>query len=192
MRVAVLGDTHVPSDYPAIPAPVLEALAGSDAILHCGDIVHPGVLEFLSAYAPVWAIAGNHDRGKPGIHLPRRRVVELGGRRIGMIHGDEAGGVHVTKSMVIELLHQAVLEPFIAEEPCDCIVFGHTHKPMMDVYRVAFEPRGPEGPRVKHNVLLLNPGSPNSQTRVASMGFLDLAEGELRAEIRLFQPPGRK
>src|SRR5690242_1006251 len=82
-RVGVLSDTHVPDYMPALPTAVAACFAGVDLILHAGDVTGAAVLEELGALAPVVAVKGNHDT----LDLPRKRLVEIGGARIGLIHG---------------------------------------------------------------------------------------------------------
>ena len=55
--VGVIADTHG-----LIRPQALDALRGSERILHAGDIGAAAVLTALSAIAPVTAIRGNNDR----------------------------------------------------------------------------------------------------------------------------------
>ena len=56
MKIGVIADTH------GLTRPeALEALRGSDLILHAGDIGKPTVIEALQAIAPVVAVRGNID-----------------------------------------------------------------------------------------------------------------------------------
>ena len=56
MRVGVISDTH------GLMRPAaLAALAGSDLIVHAGDIGGPDILAALARIAPVTAVRGNND-----------------------------------------------------------------------------------------------------------------------------------
>jgi putative phosphoesterase len=57
-RVGVISDTHG-----LLRREALAALAGSDLIVHAGDIGSPDVLTALTGLAPVTAVRGNNDRG---------------------------------------------------------------------------------------------------------------------------------
>ncbi|MGH8647392.1 MAG: metallophosphoesterase family protein [Gammaproteobacteria bacterium] len=54
----------------------MNALQGSDFIIHAGDIGDPKVLDELSRVAPVTAIRGNNDKGAWASALPETDVLE--------------------------------------------------------------------------------------------------------------------
>ena len=86
MRIALVSDTHIPSNLARLPDELITQLAGVDAILHAGDIVSSSVLETLSAIAPTTAVAGNMDPPEVAHALSDRELVQLEGRTIGL-HG---------------------------------------------------------------------------------------------------------
>jgi len=102
-------------------------------------------LEQLRALGPpVEAVYGNMDEPALKAALPRERIVEVEGARIGMVHipGPAAGRIARLR----------------AKFPgCDAIVYGHTHLP--DMTR--------EG-----RVWILNPGSPTERRRGRHHGML--------------------
>jgi hypothetical protein len=69
-----------------LPRECLRRLEDADLILHAGDVVGASVLEELERLAPVQAVAGNMDEPALLVALPERRVVEVDGARIGMVH----------------------------------------------------------------------------------------------------------
>jgi putative phosphoesterase len=149
VRVLVTSDTHVGvARRVALPPVLLEHAATADAILHGGDLVDPEILLELGAYAPVSAVRGNCDPLVPG--LPERRIIELDGIAIGMVHdpGPEPG-------------RRARLRSWFPH--CRVVVFGHTHMPVCE----------DEG-----GLLLLNPGSPTERRRAPfrSLALLELDE----------------
>lgn len=191
MKIAVISDTHVPHKFERLSQRMKEGLAGVDLILHCGDIVSPDILEEISGYAPVQAVAGNHDIDYFGDKLPRKKIVEAAGYRIGMIHGDELEGLHVKKSQQSDLIYQVVLEPFLYDDPVDCVVFGHSHQPLIESYQVVFRPGLRPGKKIKQDVLIFNPGTPVRNRRLSTMGYIYLERDALRTEIKVFTYPRR-
>ena len=76
-RIVAVGDTHLPRFGRALPAPLVEAAAAVDLVLHVGDITEAFVLDLLGALAPTIAVATVADgRLEP-------RIVRFGGRAPG-------------------------------------------------------------------------------------------------------------
>jgi uncharacterized protein len=155
VRIAVIADTHLPRGTRRLPPKCLEELARAELILHAGDFVAPSVLDELGALAPVEAVYGNMDDAALQASLPRERVVEAGGVRIGMLHipGPRAGRA------------KRLVEAFAG---CQAVVYGHTHEPELTA---------------AGGMLLLNPGSPTERRRAAtrSMLVLETREKDLEA-----------
>lgn len=132
-RIGVVADTHVGEWTAELPQSVLDAFAGVDLILHAGDITDTSVLDRLGTVAPVVAVQGDHDRAA-GIVLPRTRVVDVAGARIGLIHGRRGRWIELVAAALSLLagrpvlvgFHRALRRRFGA---VDCIVFGHLHLP---------------------------------------------------------------
>ena len=157
-HVLVLADTHVGAHRvePLVRA-LRRQLRRADAVLHAGDVTHPSLLDALAEHAPVHAVKGNND---VGLALPERRVVELGGCSVAMIHdsGPSAGRAARLRARFPD---------------ADVVVFGHSHLPWHEVDRRA------DG----HVQLHLNPGSP-TQRRMAptcTVAWLELADGQVLA-----------
>ena len=79
--IGVISDTH-----DLLRPEALQALQGSDLILHAGDICGPEVLQALREIAPVIAVRGNNDHGPWADALPETTVVELGALSALMVH----------------------------------------------------------------------------------------------------------
>lgn len=147
--IGIVADTHVPQRLAQLPDRLADALQGVDLILHAGDITSRQVLIDLEKIAPVQAVAGNADLVGHG--LPLTRVIEIEGRRIGLIHGHGgwakylAGKVRDRLGYREEYYLKIVVESFgrVDAARIDAIVFGHTHR----VYT-----------EVRSGVLLFNPG----------------------------------
>ena len=79
--VGVISDTHG-----LLRPQAMEALRGSDRIIHAGDVGGPEILDALSRLAPVTAVRGNVDLADWAETLPRTATLELGGSRIHVLH----------------------------------------------------------------------------------------------------------
>ena len=133
MLIGLISDTHIPDRAKEIPQKVLEAFKNVDLILHAGDLTSINVIEELEKIAPVMAIQGNMDRVS-GIDLPKFRVIEAEGLRIGIVHGEVYPRAD-TQQLV-----------YLAKElNADILVTGHSHQPKIEQ---------------TEGILLLNPGSP--------------------------------
>lgn len=84
IRIGLISDTHG-----LLRPTALEALAGSDRIIHAGDIGDPAILERLGAIAPVTAVRGNNDFGDWARAIPETDTLRIGRHSIFVIH-DEA------------------------------------------------------------------------------------------------------
>ena len=155
MRVTVIADTHLPRGKRRLPDACLRELNRADLILHAGDFTAASVLEELRGFAPVEGVHGNMDDVELRALLPKRRVVDVAGHRIGMVHepGPRAG-------------REARLAALFSG--CELVVYGHTHLPEL----VAFG-----------GVRILNPGSPTERRRapVHTMATITVSNGHLPA-----------
>ena len=126
MQIGLVSDTHG-----LVRPEIFEALAGVDMILHAGDVGGSGVLDEIRIIAPVYAVYGNTDA--PGGGLPGAVDLELDGLSVHVSHGHEVGS--------------PTPEKLLARYPADVIVFGHTHKPLVEhAKRLVVNP-GAAGPR---------------------------------------------
>ncbi len=173
MRIGLIADTHLPALHRQLDELWPEAaafFAGVDLILHAGDVTSPAVLDWLAQFAPVVVAKGNND----GFRDPRMRPVqllEIAGWRIGMAH-----------NLAPERRPVAVLrERCLGGAPVDMLIGGHTHLERLEH---------------REGAVILNPGSPtlphHKDTRLGSVGLLELGPGRLRAAILpLGHSPGR-
>ncbi len=81
MNIGVISDTHG-----LLRPEALEALRGSEQIIHAGDIGAPEILEKLAKIAPLTAIRGNVDKGAWARKLPKTEVLEVGGVAVYVLH----------------------------------------------------------------------------------------------------------
>jgi len=125
--IGLVSDTHG-----LIRNSLFEALAGVSLILHAGDVGGRSVLDALSAIAPVLAVYGNVDPIDGA--LPESVEIEERGLSIHVSHGHELGSPAPAR--------------LLARYTADVIVFGHTHRPLVerDGHRLVVNP-GAAGPR---------------------------------------------
>jgi hypothetical protein len=106
MRIGVISDTHG-----LLRDEAIAALAGSEHILHAGDVGDAAILDRLRQIAPLTAIRGNIDRTGPCALLPATELVMLAGKNIYMLHDRKA----------------LDLDPGSASAAV--VISGHSHKP---------------------------------------------------------------
>jgi uncharacterized protein len=137
IRIGVLADTHCPEFLPRLPDALWQRLEGVDLILHGGDVGGQDTLDRLARVAPLEAVRGDHDRMLP--ELPERRELTVGGRRIGIIHGNRS---HLIEEPVTFLgtisLGRVWPQPghgrWLRRQfpDADVIVYGHTHQALAE------------------------------------------------------------
>jgi putative phosphoesterase len=81
IQIGVISDTHG-----LLRPEALLTLAGSDHIIHAGDIGEPAILDQLTDIAPLTAVRGNVDHGAWAKKIPEINVLEVGGVSIYIIH----------------------------------------------------------------------------------------------------------
>ncbi|WP_188983419.1 metallophosphoesterase family protein [Pseudomonas matsuisoli] len=109
MTIGVIADTHG-----LLRPEAVDALRGSDHILHAGDIGDPEILRVLEAIAPVSAIRGNNDDAPWAAGLPDELRLELAGVSIYLLHDRK----------------QLAIDP--GQEGIDVVIAGHSHKPLLE------------------------------------------------------------
>jgi putative phosphoesterase len=123
--LGLISDTHG-----LLRPEAVEALRGSDHILHAGDIGAPGILEALAKIAPVTAVRGNVDTASWARALSETEVVAAGGVSLYILHD----------------LGRLDLKPEAAG--FRVVVYGHSHQPKIEEKNgvLYFNP-GSAGPR---------------------------------------------
>jgi len=108
IRIGLISDTHG-----LLRPEALDALRGSDFIVHAGDIGE-GVLEPLSLLAPVSAVRGNNDRAPWAARIGETEQLRFGDITLHVLHD----------------LTDLALDPNAAG--IDVVVCGHSHKPRIE------------------------------------------------------------
>lgn len=106
MRVGLISDTHG-----LLRPEALDFLAGSDHIVHGGDIGSPEILERLAAIAPLTVVRGNNDMAPWARAIPTTARVDFGSVALYAIHD----------------LKELDIDPRAAG--VRVVVSGHSHKP---------------------------------------------------------------
>ena len=165
LGVLVVSDTHGPRRWKGVPEDLVDPLQRCDLILHAGDVCEPGVLDELSAFAPVHVVLGNNDGdGVVAWGAPLTHELVLEGVRVAMIHiaGPKQGRGKRMRAQFPD---------------ADIVVFGHSHIPV---------------DMVEDGTHLFNPGSPTDPRRepMGSYGWLELEDGKIMShEIHLIARP---
>lgn len=124
MMIGVISDTHG-----LLRAEAVQALRGSELIIHAGDVGSPAILEQLAAIAPVKAIRGNVDMQPWARRLPETRLVQAQGVRLFVIHDGKQFEIHSPSAYA-------------------AVISGHSHKAAIDWRNgVLFLNPGSAGPR---------------------------------------------
>jgi hypothetical protein len=106
MRIGLISDTHG-----LLRPEALDFLAGSDHIVHGGDIGGPDILERLAAIAPLTVVRGNNDTAPWARAIPETARVDFGPVALYAIHD----------------LKQLAIDPRAAG--VRVVVSGHSHRP---------------------------------------------------------------
>ena len=176
MKVCILSDSH--DHIPLLDAAVAEAASlGTEAVLHCGDVVAPSTLGCLETYGlPVHVIHGNNTgdlytlgrmaaRPQSPIHYHGMdAALELGGRRIFLVH------------------YPHYAQALACTGDWDLVCCGHSHKA-----RIQTLPN-----RLGGETWLVNPGTIGGVGRAPAtwvLADLDTLEFELREVPKSIEHP---
>jgi putative phosphoesterase len=119
MKIGILSDTHDEVERTSLAVSAL-VRGGAEALIHCGDITGREVVLECGGL-PGFYVFGNNDYdhdelrraivGVGGVCLGRGGMVELGGRRIAVTHGDSSREVR----------------RLLDADP-EYLLFGHSHR----------------------------------------------------------------
>ena len=125
ITIGLISDTHG-----LLRPEAIEALRGSNAIIHAGDVGDPEILEKLFRIAPVTAVRGNVDTEPGARELPETSVLEVGDISIYVLHN----------------IDQLDLKPEAAG--FSAVIYGHSHVPAQEIKNgvLYFNP-GSAGPK---------------------------------------------
>lgn len=172
MRIGLLTDMYLPSSIRELWPEIRTAFAGVDLILHGGDIVTPGVLDWLDEIAPTLAAQGNNDQGWTNPRMQACQVLDLEDWRLVMMYDMEPEDRPIADLLTMHF----------QSNYADILVPGHTHFERLD-YR--------------DGVSQINSGSPTYphqwSTRLGTVGLMELTPTTIDANIiRLGETPERR
>ena len=130
MKIGVLSDTHA-LQIDQLPTGLVKALEKLDMIVHLGDYTGRGLMNDLKSLGEFRGVSGNMDPPSFQEELPKLDVIELNGKRLGLVH-------------ILESQSNAGKRVMKAFEGVDAVLYGHTHTPENEFV---------------DGVLFLNPGS---------------------------------
>ena len=158
MKIGVIADTHIPVLAEKLPRKVYDYFKECDLIIHAGDMVEMSVVEELEKLAETKAVWGNMDSYEVKRRLPEKIVLDVAGKKIGVIHG-RGPAFNVLKTVT----------GAFRKKP-DIIIFGHSHIPFNEK---------------KDGTLFFNPGSATDNVfpQNRSFGIIEIDGDAIRAEI---------
>jgi len=151
IKLGILSDTHLNRLTDDFKTVVETVFSDAAIIIHAGDMTGIEVYEYLSRWK-LWAVRGNMDGEGLRVILPEKRIEEIEGKKIGIIHGN--GAPHSVETYAANQF-----------EHVDAIVFGHSHVPL-------YKTRG--------NTVLFNPGSfSRPYAPPGTMGIIEVDNGAM-------------
>ncbi len=158
MKIIALADTHIKSgSIDILPGRLIKLLKEADIVIHAGDFIAQGFFDQLSRICRLEAVHGNMDDMSLKRLLPERKILDLCGIKIGIIHEaalsiqDDTGAFYLAREMEVDIL-----------------VFGHIHKPVVH----------------SKDKLLLCPGSPTApRLSEPSVIEINIESGKISGKI---------
>ncbi len=149
MKLVLMSDTHLRSLTEEFVQICDHYCSDADLVIHLGDWTRKEVLDHLETF-PLEAVAGNMDGPEISQRLPRKKILDVGGVRLGLAHG--WGSYSDLPWRLFKEFSQV-----------DAILFGHTHQPLVEK---------------KNGVLFFNPGSlfHGRSIRSRTLGILHLED----------------
>ncbi|MEL4304686.1 metallophosphoesterase [Methanococcoides sp. LMO-2] len=160
MKIIILSDTHIKAGMSLIeklPDDLVTIMRNSDILIHAGDFETMECYNELASLGNLVAVRGDTDVPEIMELLPERKVIEVEGLKVGVIHrgqltSDNPDGLrYLAKEMGVDVL-----------------IFGHFHHPIIEDYEV----------------LLLSPGSPTVPGVAEPSAIeLEIVEGKVTGRV---------
>jgi putative phosphoesterase len=159
--LGIVSDTHFPRFGRTLPRALERGLRAAkvDRILHLGDMTDLLAVPLFEAIAPFDAVAGNNDGADIRARFGRRKIVQVEGVRIGLVHGDGKRGSTLGRALAA-----------FADDPVEVILFGHSHFPLV---------------KRERGRLIANPGSPTDKRFNPRYSYAILTVDGAQADVRL-------
>jgi putative phosphoesterase len=117
MKICVISDTHA-RRIDDLPPALITIMKEADAIIHLGDFDKIELVHELKQLGNFYGVTGNHDFARIRAELPETDILEIDGRKLGLVHGN---GSPKRNGLERELKAR------FKEEKLDAILYGHTH-----------------------------------------------------------------
>ena len=120
MRIGVLSDSH--DNVWKLEAAAIY-LSKSDAVLHCGDVISPFMIERLSKLLPglpIYIVWGNNDGDKRALHIMAKKTSNI--HLMGEFASLNFKGFRVAVSHYPE-----IAKPLALSGQYDLVCYGHDH-----------------------------------------------------------------
>jgi len=151
ITIGVLSDTHLVQPDKWFREKAHQCFTDADMILHAGDLTSLSVLDVFAGKI-VHAVHGNMCGPKTRDTLPASKIIAVEKFRLALVHGFG----------YMPNLEDRLFDAFA---PIDCIVYGHSHRPVCHRY----------GP-----TLMMNPGS---FTATSTYGIIKVDKQGLEGRI---------
>ena len=149
MKIGVISDTHLKHVNSRIIDIYTGYFSDVDMIIHAGDLISVEIVDFLRQ-KPVHIVQGNMDNYDIKKKFPKKKILEISGFRLGLIHGwGSPFGIERKIRSEFNDVH--------------VIIYGHSHRPANHISK---------------GVIFFNPGSATgfSVSGSHSIGILDIGE----------------
>jgi putative phosphoesterase len=124
-KIGLISDTHG-----LLRPEAVDALQGSDLIIHAGDVGDLHILDELKSIAPVIAVRGNMDNEGCAYTLKRTEITEICDNSLYVLHD----------------ISKLDLDPSSAH--IRAVIYGHSHRPSIEEHEgVLYINPGSAGPR---------------------------------------------
>lgn len=135
VEIVIVGDTHA-MYFRKLPKEMLKYIQDADWVIHVGDYVSKDVLKgFINLKGEKFiGVYGNTDPLMVRKEIPAKRIIDIEGKKIAIIHPSSGGPM--------EQAERRVLAEF-KDDPIDILIYGHTHEPKFEK---------------KNDLILVNPG----------------------------------
>ena len=154
-----MADTHVRT-LKELPQELLAAIREADYVVHLGDFTSMELLNDLKKSGNFYGILGNHDDLNLHSELKLMEEVEIGGKKLGLIHG-----------LIVPIASRRRMRRnfYNNGNRIQAILYGHTHIPTI---------------KLENGVFFFNPGSVAGKfpAPIKSFGRLTI-DGTIKGEI---------
>ena len=149
MKIGVISDTHLKEANSRLINIYTNYFSDVDMIIHTGDLISEGIVDFLSQ-KPLHIVHGNMDNFEIKKKFPKKKILEVSGFRLGLIHGwGSPFGIEKRIRPEFTNVH--------------AIIYGHSHK---------------SANHIDKGVIFFNPGTATgfSLSGCHSIGILDITD----------------